>query len=77
MPKNQVEIPLRILEAGWEYHSKCRCNGSLTYNFRHPEKPKHELNWFVHYGQFKIMEGRKTRARATKLDQLEATLQNL
>ena len=49
-----IQTPQALIDNGWNYYEKCRCQRILKYKYRHPGKPGLELEWWVKYFQFKI-----------------------
>ncbi len=64
-------VPETITNNGWVFHEKCRCSGVRKYKFRHPQYPDLQLEWWISYGQFKIMNKNTTKIPLTKLSELD------
>ncbi len=72
-----IIAPEAIANNGWQFYEKCRCDGILKWTFRHPDKPKLELEWWVGYYQFKIMNQNMTKVPLTKVAKLDEILKGL
>lgn len=72
-----VVTPAAIIEHGWNFYEKCKCNRVLTYKYRHPDKPDLELWWRVDQLVFKIMNRNSTKVPLTKMALLDVTLRSL
>jgi hypothetical protein len=72
-----IIAPEAITSNGWLLHEKCRCNNIRKYKFRHPEYPDLELEWWISYHQFKVMQGNTTKIPLTKIGQADSVLKSL
>jgi hypothetical protein len=70
-------IPEAITNNGWEFHEKCKCTGVRKWKFRNKKYPSLELEWWISYYQFKIMDKNMTRVPLTKLAKLDEILKAL
>ncbi len=72
-----IIAPAAIAENGWQFFTKCRCDGILKWKYRHPGKPNLELHWWVGYYQFKVMNQNTTKIPLTKISKLDEILKSL
>lgn len=72
-----IVIPVAILSNGWILHEKCKCNQIKKYKFRNPAFPTLELEWWISYFQFKVMDGNSTKIPLTRIALVDQTLKSL
>lgn len=53
--------PKAIAKYGWQFYEKCKCQRTLKYIYRHPDKPGLFLEWWVMVHQFRVMDGNMTK----------------
>lgn len=72
-----IDVEQLMWDNGWRLFGKCRCGGRLQYKYRHDEKPKIEVRWYVKHHSFTIRDGNKTIVGYTPIGQLDAELKKL
>lgn len=72
-----IVFPEAFIINGWTFYEKCKCQRIKKYKFRNTAFPKLELEWWINYYQFKIMDGNTTKIPLTKIGLADQTLKSL